>query len=38
MTALRLAPIDEEIGSLVSGEIPLAHAKTSPYLLKRKRP
>jgi monoamine oxidase len=31
-----LTPTDGQIGSLVSGEIPLAHAKTSPYLLKRK--
>jgi len=27
-------PADGQIGSLVSGELPLAHAKTSPYLFE----
>ena len=36
LIALGLAPTDGQIGSLVSEAIPLAHAKTSPYLLKRK--
>jgi monoamine oxidase len=36
LIGLGLAPTDGQIGSLVSEAIPLAHAKTSPYLLKRK--
>src|SRR3954471_23031846 len=35
LIALGPAPTDGQIGSPVSEAIPLAHAKTSPYLLKR---
>src|SRR3954469_22722171 len=35
LIALGPAPTDGQIGSQVSGEMPLAHAKASPYLLRR---